>query len=93
VNDEKQAAIAADADGLRVSGPGKARCPAIPASPGNGTRPAKPDAPGPALPPGDRAAVPWPWLVQRGQEHDQLLAEVQAWRTWHDEVLKVWPKK
>jgi hypothetical protein len=94
--DEQNRAIAADAHGLSVSGPGKAVCPRLSAPSSDGTRPAKPDAAGPALPPDDGqdlSAVPWNWLVQRSEEHDQLLAEVQAWRTWHDEVLKVWPKK
>ena len=91
-NDEDNRRIAGDANSLRVSGPGKAVCRPSAAASGDGTRAAKPDAPGPALPPADSAAVPWNWLVQRSEEHDQLLAEVEAWRTWHDEVLKAWPK-
>jgi outer membrane murein-binding lipoprotein Lpp len=91
-NDEDNRRIAGDANSLRLRGPGKSLCRPAPAASGDGTRPAKPDASGPALPPDDSAAVPWGWLVQRSEEHDQLLAEVQAWRTWHDEVLKVWPK-
>jgi hypothetical protein len=90
--DETQAANAATAHALRMSGPGKARCPSVPRSAGNGAPVAKPDAAGPPLPPADLAAVPWDWLSDRAEEHDQLLAEVQAWRTWHDEVIKVWPK-
>lgn len=91
-SDEKNRRIAADARTLSVSGPGKAACHPAPVATGHGAGPAKPDAPRPALPPDDRAAVPWPWLVQRAQEHDQLLNEVNAWRTGHEEVLKVWPK-
>jgi hypothetical protein len=95
-NNEDNRRIAGDANSLRVSGPGAAICRPAPAAPsGHIAVTAKPDAAGPTLPPADGAdlsAVPWPWLVQRSEEHDQLLAEVQAWRTWHDEVLKVWPK-
>jgi len=91
-NDEDNRRIAGDANSLRVRGPGKSLCRPAPAPTSDGTRPAKPDAAGPALPPDDSAAVPWGWLVQRSEEHDQLLAEVEAWRTWHDEVLNVWPK-
>jgi hypothetical protein len=92
-NNEDNRRIAGDAESLRVSGPGKAVCRPAPAAPsGHIAVTAKPDAAGPALPPDDSAAVPWPWLVQRSEEHDQLLAEVEAWRTWHEQVLKVWPK-
>jgi hypothetical protein len=95
-NDEDNRRIAGDAQSLRVRGPGAALCRPAPAASGGHIAPAaKPDAAGPALPPDDGqdlSAVPWNWLVQRSEEHDQLLAEVQAWRTWHDEVLKVWPK-
>jgi hypothetical protein len=95
-NNEDNRRIAGDANSLRVSGPGKAVCRPAPAAPsGHIAVTAKPDAAGPALPPADGAdlsAVPWPWLVQRSEEHDQLLAEVEAWRTWHEQVLSVWPK-
>ena len=95
-NDEDNRRIAGDANSLRVRGPGKSLCrPASPA-PGGPVAPApKTGTPGPALPTGDGedlSAVPWNWLVQRAEEHDQLLAEVQAWRTWHDQVVRVWPK-
>jgi hypothetical protein len=33
----------------------------------------------------DRAVVPWPWLVTRTKEHDELLSEVSQWRGWHPE--------
>jgi hypothetical protein len=92
-NNEDNRRIAGDAESLRVRGPGAALCRPAPAAPsGRIAVTAKPDAAGPALPPADSAAVPWPWLIQRSEEHDQLLAEVEAWRTWHDEVLKVWSK-
>jgi heme exporter protein D len=90
--------IAGDANALRVSGPGKARCPIIPASPGGHVAPAaKPDDAGPSLPPGDGqnllAGVEWGWLTDRAQEHDQLLADEQAWRDWYSQIVKAWPKK
>jgi hypothetical protein len=90
--DEENRRIAGDAHALRVSGPGKALCRSVPTAPGNGASSANPDVTGPALPPDDRAAVPWNWLVQRAQEHDELLNETSAWRQWYQEVLKVWPK-
>jgi hypothetical protein len=91
--DEENRRIAGDADALRLSGPGKAACrPAPQASGGHGASPAKPDAPGPALPPDDRAAVPWGWLTDRAQEHDQLLTENKAWRDWYQRLVENWPK-
>jgi hypothetical protein len=90
--DAQSRVIADDARSLRVSGPGKSRCAAVPAASSNGASAAKPDAAGPSLPPADSAAVPWDWLTTRAEEHDQLLNEVTAWRAWHDQVLKAWPK-
>jgi hypothetical protein len=91
--DEENRRIAGDADTLRLRGPGKAVCPPVSTAPSEHQQAApKPDVTGPSLPPDERAAVPWNWLVQRAQEHDELLNEVQAWRDWHDQVLKVWPK-
>jgi hypothetical protein len=90
--DETQAANAATAHALRMSGPGKARCPSVPRSAGNGAPVAKPDAAGPPVPPADLAAVPWNWLTDRAEEHDQLLAETIAWREWYVKVMAAWPK-
>ncbi len=84
---------AAVADDLRLRGPGAAtapRCRPI-GDPGPGTAasgavsaPAGPDAPGPDVPAdGGQAIVPWGWLVQRAQEHDDLLSEVSTWRRWY----------
>jgi len=91
--DEENRRIAGDADTLRLRGPGKAVCPGVPTSP-SGHEQAAPDTnvAGPSLPTDERAAVPWDWLVQRAQEHDELLNENKAWRDWRDQVLKVWPK-
>ena len=82
------------ADDLRLRGPGKAAAcgrpidhPAVPGrASGAGPAPAAPDAPGPDMPAGNGfAIVPWGWIVQRTQEHDDLLAEVIARRTWYDQ--------
>lgn len=95
-NDEENRRIAAAGNDLRVLGPGAAACPrhaSLPASPGgHGKAPAVAGAAGPLLPAPDSAAVPWSWLVDRAEEHDELLAEVKAWRQWHDQVLQAWPK-
>lgn len=95
-NDEENRAIARAADALRLRGPGAARCagPALlPASPGgHGTAPAGADAAGPGMPPEDRAAVPWGWLVSRSEEHDMLLAEARGWREWHARFTAEWAK-
>lgn len=91
--DEENRRIAGDAGSLRVSGPGKAVCRPAPAPPGGHVQGgSKPNAPGPSLPPDERAAVPWGWLTDRAQEHDQLRAEVQTWREWYDRLVKEWPK-
>jgi hypothetical protein len=80
----------ADADALRVRGPGKAALDC--ARPGNtprlssaAGRPGDP-APDPDAPrlevPSDNgyAVVPWPWLVDRAREHDDAIAKVAAYR-------------
>jgi hypothetical protein len=92
--DEANRRIAADADTLRVSGPGKARCSAVSAGPGGSeARSGKPDAAGPEVSPDDRAAVPWPWLVQRAEQADLNRQEVLTWREWYDKMVKDWPKR
>lgn len=77
----------ADALGLRGPGQAAARCGPVraagvaSAAGGREPAPARPDAPGSAVPAGDEfAIVPWPWLVERAREHDDLLAEAEAWR-------------
>jgi hypothetical protein len=47
------------------------------------------NAAGLAVSPEVWAAVPWPWLVGRGQEHDDLLSEVKQWRIWHPEQAEL----
>lgn len=96
-NDEDNRRIAGDANSLRVSGPGKAVCRPAPAAAG-GHVPTAPAADAPVAPLPDAGgveliALPFDDTTRFGESYDQLLAEVQAWRTWHDEVLKAWPKK
>lgn len=94
--DEETRRIAADADALRLRGPGAARCAAVASLPrsasGHVEAAANADAAGPALPPDDFAAVPWGWLVNRSEEHDALLAEVKGWRSWHETFKREWDR-
>lgn len=88
--------IAADADAIRLRGPGKATCPrdaSAPAAPvrRDETAPAGADA-GSEVPSGDRAAVSWTWLVGVIQEHDQMRNELQAVEDQHAQLEKAWPK-
>lgn len=80
----ENARIAADANALRLRGPGRATCPNPPRpGPGAGGHDAAAagaDAARPALPAGEWAAVPWNWLVRRAEEFDRLLTEAKAWR-------------
>lgn len=99
-NDEEHNRIAADAGSVLMHGPGKAVCPRIssPSTPASGSVEITPgsDAPRSSLSAGDGqdlSAVPWNWLVQRAQEHDDLLANEKAWREWYDNLVKAWPKQ
>lgn len=92
-SDETARAIAADADVIRMSGPGKAR--ACPVPQGSGRRePAtgEADVARPEVPTDDRAAVPWQWLVQRAEQCDLNRNEVLAWREWHQRVQEALAK-
>lgn len=96
LNSETNRRIAAGADALRVSGPGKASC-LNPATPGASRyiAPAgKPDATRPQVPSGDGqallAAVPWPWLVDRAEQCDLNRAEAETWRAWHRQLEESW---
>jgi hypothetical protein len=92
-NREEANRIVDDAGGMRLSGPGKARCPGIPAGTGRPeAQPRKPDAPGPEVPPDERAAVPWQWLVNRAEQCDLNRNEVISWREWHKQLTEAWPK-
>ena len=96
-NDETNRLIAGDAGDLRLHGPGRSICRPSASGSSSGSQPpgAKPNASGPPLPPADGedlSAVPWDWLVTRGEEHDQLRAEVQSWRDWYQVLIANWPK-
>lgn len=90
--DEQDRRIAADAQSLLLRGPGKARCaPAVPQGAG-GANPAEPNAPGPEMPSGERAAVPWDWLVNRSRGHDELLNYVVKDLEWHRQMEETWKR-
>lgn len=95
-NDEESRRIAAAAERLRLRGPGKAACPDPARLPGGAGRHGAPggaaDAAGPDLPADQRAAVPWPWLVDRAESHDALRAEVLNWREWHRRFTEEWER-
>lgn len=83
-HDAQSTRISADAHAVLVRGPGKAACPShsgLSAEPsGHEQTPAAPAAAGPQVPSGDWAAVPWNWLVQVIEEHDQLLNDDKTYR-------------
>lgn len=98
LNNETNRRIAADADHLRVRGPGRAAC-LNPVTPSSGRYVApvgKPDVAGPDLPTADGeallAAVPWPWLVDRAEQCDLNRAEAETWRAWHKALNGAWAK-
>lgn len=80
----ENARIATRANDLRLRGPGAATCTNPPAArtgtSGHNAAPAEPNAPGLGVPTEQWAAVPWGWLVKRGEEHDKCLVEAGAWR-------------
>ena len=85
--------IAADADDLRVRGPGAAaqscagssdRPRSASTSGGSESTTAPADAPVAPLPAEQPlAVVPWGDLVRRAEEHDSLRDEALTWRTWY----------
>lgn len=88
-SDEEARTIADRADNLSLRGPGAARCPTTPSSaapgrhqPGGGQA----DDPGAGVPPEDRAAVPWTWLVRQGEVCDLNRNEVLSWREWFSKL-------
>lgn len=88
--DEQARTIAADADVIRMSGPGKARACPVPQSPGRREEAGgRTDAAGPEVPTDDRAAVPWQWLAQRAEQCDLNRNEVLAWREWHQRMQEL----
>lgn len=89
-SDETARAIAADADVIRVSGPGKARCSAVPA-PARGHE-ATSGQSSPAVdqvPDGrgiDLIALPFAPTIGLGEVCDLNRGEVLAWREWYEKV-------
>lgn len=95
-HDEKVIVINRAADDLRVRGPGKAACPghsSVPrgssgsVSAGGGGNPATGQVPG-----GDRAAVPFGWLVDSAERCDLNRQEVLTWREWYKQQSEAWKK-
>jgi hypothetical protein len=94
-NDAKMDSVRRDADALRLSGPGKALCRSagLSAAPGGHVAADRDaDASGPPMPAEDSAAVPWPWLVDRAEEHDAYRLEALAWREWWARFDAEWKK-
>ena len=94
MHDAEDRRIASDADAIRLRGPGKATCPS---SAGASSAAVRHDAAtgadaGPQVSSGDWAAVPWNWLVQVVEEHDQLLNKVKAAEEQHTQLEQAWPK-
>jgi hypothetical protein len=87
--DEKAHTISADADALRMRGPGAARCTNPPRAPAPGRSDAPgggADAPAAGVLGSDWAAVPWQWLVAGAEICDLNRNEVVAWREWHNRL-------
>lgn len=99
-NDQAHARNAADADALRLRGPGAAasNCrpvdhPAAPAaSSGHSQAAATSPAPRPGMPANDWATVPWQWLVTVVKEHDDLLADEVTTRAADAQQRAAWEK-
>jgi hypothetical protein len=100
-NDETNRGIAADADALRVRGPGAASCgrvdhPAVPAAGSQLGAPGdrSPDAAGGSVPAAGGeaglAGVPWIWLVGRAEQCDLDRAEALSWRSWYQQQAAAW---
>ncbi len=96
--DEENRRIAATADAIRVSGPGKASC--VRAGPsassgGHVSAPAKADAAVDPVPDAERIdliGLPFAGAVQGSEEHDELLNENTRWRDWYEKLKANWPK-
>lgn len=89
--DAENRRIAAGADALRLSGPGRARAACPPAAAGGYAAPGGAgNAASTELSAGDGAVVPWPWLVSSAEQSDLNRAEVIAWREWHRRLVAEW---
>ncbi len=88
--------IAADADALRLRGPGRAAAPVCgrrdaaslspaPGGPDSPNRPA--DAPLAPMPDDQPAAIlPWTGTVAFAESHDRWRSEALTWRSWHRDM-------
>lgn len=99
-HDEQVRHIAADADALRMRGPGAAAgCrpgdrPGLPAAAGGAERGGRSGAAaaGPLSASDRLALVPWSWLVDGAQQADESRAEVLTWREWYAQQAAAWEK-
>jgi hypothetical protein len=93
---------AADADDLRLHGPGRASAPGcrpgdhpgLPAAAGqSGGADRGAGPPSSSLLADDRLAfVPWSWLVDEARQADDSSAEVLTWRNWYEQQAAAWEK-
>lgn len=92
ITDEQARHIAADADALRLRGPGKASCPGTtpaarpggyvaPAGSGNVTVDQVPD--GERI---DLIALPFPGAIAFAEQHDQCRNDLLAYRAWEKQI-------
>lgn len=97
-NDAENRRIAADADALRVSGPGKAVCrsaglpaPAsgyvAPGRPGAATVDSVPDTEGQQL-----IGLPFAPAIDFAEQCDINRSEALSWREWYQKLAASWPK-
>lgn len=97
IHEKNLQSIGARSDALLVRGPGaaEARCgpgdhPGVSSATGQyRTTVADAYAAGSGVPSEVRASVPWPWLVIRSKEHDELLSEVAQWHIWYPEQAEL----
>lgn len=98
-HDEENRRIAADADRLRLRGPGKAACPdprVVPVGAGrHGAAGRSADAavdrvPDPAGP--ELIAMPFVGAIAFGGQHDGFRTEALSWREWHRRFTAEWKR-
>lgn len=88
------------ANAVRLRGPGLATCPGNASPPAAAVRPDQAPSSGnapvaPVSPAGGQQliALPFDDTVAFAESFDDLLADDRSCRAWHDQVLRVWPKK
>jgi hypothetical protein len=95
---EETRVVVAAADDLRVRGPGKAACPAVPVTSSGGPVAAATET-GPAVAPlPDRTGtelvcLPFAGTVDVFEQHDRLLIESRSWRDNHTAQTKIISKE